>query len=222
MRIIFLGAPGTGKGTQAKFITEKYKIPQISTGDILRKHIKLKNQIGKKIYNILKNGELVEDNIVCNLVFERIREKDCIKGFLLDGFPRTLKQAEYISNLGVLINFIFEFIVPDKLILKRISGRRVHIRSGRTYHIYFNPPKEEGIDDITKEKLIIREDDKIKSVQKRLKDYKKNHDILMRYYLKKEKLKCFKIDGTKEPHIVHKEIQKILKNNFCVLQDSNL
>ncbi|QFQ32640.1 adenylate kinase [Buchnera aphidicola (Aphis fabae)] len=225
MRIVLLGAPGSGKGTQSKFITEKYKIPQISTGDILRAHIKLKNKIGKKIYNILKNGELVSDNIVCNLIYERIKQKDCSQGFLLDGFPRTIQQAEYISNLDIKINFVFEFIVPDALILQRISGRRIHIQSGRTYHIYFNPPKQEGKDDITKETLIIREDDKIESIQNRLENYKKNNHILNKYYLKEEqlkKLKFFKIDGIKKPDIIKKEIQKIIESNFCVLQDSNL
>lgn len=225
MRIILLGAPGTGKGTQSKFITEKYKIPQISTGDILREHIKLKNKIGKKVYKILKNGELVSDNIVCDLIYERINQKDCIKGFLLDGFPRTIKQAKYISNLGIKINFVFEFIVPDALILQRISGRRIHLPSGRTYHIHFNPPQQEGKDDITKEKLIIREDDKIESIQNRLENYKKNNNILIKYYLKEEKLKklkLFQINGVKQPNIIKKEIQNIIENNFCVLQDSNL
>lgn len=225
MRIILLGAPGTGKGTQSKFITEKYKIPQISTGDILREHIKLKNKIGKTVYKILKNGELVSDNIVCDLIYERINQKDCIKGFLLDGFPRTIKQAKYISNLGIKINFVFEFIVPDALILQRISGRRIHLPSGRTYHIHFNPPQQEGKDDITKEKLIIREDDKIESIQNRLENYKKNNNMLIKYYLKEEKLKklkLFQINGVKQPNIIKKEIQNIMENNFCVLQDSNL
>lgn len=214
MHIILLGAPGTGKGTQSKFIIEKYQIPQISTGDILRDSIKLKNKIGKKIYKILKNGQLVSDDIVCNLVYERIKKADCANGFLLDGFPRTIKQAKYISYLGIKINFVLEFIVPDDLILKRISGRRIHPESGRSYHIYFNPPKEEGIDDITKEKLITREDDKIKSVKNRLENHKKNIDLLTRYYLNQEKLKnlkFFKIDGTEKPEIIQKKIKIILE-----------
>lgn len=222
MRIILLGAPGTGKGTQSKFITKKYNIPQISTGDILREHIQLKNEIGKKIYKILKNGELVADNIVCNLVYERINQADCIQGFVLDGFPRTIKQAEYLANLGIKIHFIFEFIVPYTVILKRISGRRIHVKSGRTYHIYFNPPKEEGKDDITKEELMTREDDKIESIRNRLENYTNNNRLLTEYYLKENKIKFFKIDGTQEPNIIKKEIQKILARNFCVLQDSNL
>ncbi|QCI19002.1 adenylate kinase [Buchnera aphidicola] len=214
MHIILLGAPGTGKGTQSKFIIEKYQIPQISTGDILRDSIKLKNKIGKKIYKILKNGQLVSDDIVCNLVYERIKKADCANGFLLDGFPRTIKQAKYISYLGIKINFVLEFIVPDDLILKRISGRRIHPESGRSYHIYFNPPKEEGIDDITKEKLITREDDKIKSVKNRLENHKKNIDLLTKYYLNQEKLKnlkFFKIDGTEKPEIIQKKIKIILE-----------
>ncbi|QCI17287.1 adenylate kinase [Buchnera aphidicola (Aphis helianthi)] len=216
MHIILLGAPGTGKGTQSKFIVKKYNIPQISTGDILREHIQLKNKIGKRIFNILKNGELVSDNIVCDLVYQRIQKKDCIQGFLLDGFPRTIKQAKYISHLGIKINFVFEFIVPDQLILQRISGRRIHIQSGRTYHIQFNPPQEDGKDDITKENLIIREDDKIKSIQNRLENYKKNNSILTKFYLKEDKLKklkFFKINGTEKPDTIQKKIQIILEEN---------
>ncbi|UPT14814.1 adenylate kinase [Buchnera aphidicola] len=215
MHIILLGAPGTGKGTQSKLISKKYKIPQISTGDILREHIESKNKIGKKIYNILKKGELVSDNIVCDLVYEKIKEANYVKGFLLDGFPRTIQQAKYISNLNIKIHFVFEFIVPDELILKRISGRRTHIQSGRTYHIYFNPPKEEGKDDITKEKLVIREDDKIESIKNRLENYKKNNKKLTEYYLeekKLKKLKFFQLDGTKKPNIIYKEIEKIIES----------
>ncbi|QIQ41485.1 MAG: adenylate kinase [Buchnera aphidicola (Aphis urticata)] len=215
MHIILLGAPGTGKGTQSKFISKKYKIPQISTGDILREHIELKDKVGQKILNILQNGELVSDDIVCNLVYKKINEKNCIKGFLLDGFPRTIKQAKYISNLGIKINFVFEFIVPDQLILQRISGRRIHIQSGRTYHIVFNPPKEEGKDDITKEQLIVREDDKIESIKNRLKHYKKNNNELTKYYLEKSKLKTlkfFQVDGTKKPDIIKKEIEILIES----------
>ncbi|QCI18440.1 adenylate kinase [Buchnera aphidicola (Aphis nasturtii)] len=215
MHIILLGAPGTGKGTQSKFIAKKYKIPQISTGDILREHIELKDAIGKKILNILKNGELVSDDIVCNLIYKKINQKNCTKGFLLDGFPRTITQAKYISNLGIKIHFVFEFIVPDELIFQRISGRRIHIQSGRTYHIFFNPPKEEGKDDITKEQLIIREDDKIESIKNRLKHYKKNNNELTKYYLeenKLKKLKFFQVDGTKKPDIIKKEIETLIEN----------
>ncbi len=213
MHIILLGAPGTGKGTQSKFITEKYKIPQISTGDILREHIKLNNEIGKKIYSILKNGKLVADDIVCNLVYQTIKSKNYINGFLLDGFPRTIKQAKYISNLGIKINFVLELIVPDKIILQRISGRRIHIQSGRSYHIHFNPPIEEGKDDITKDDLITRDDDKIESINNRLKNYKKNSHMLTEYYLKEEQLnnlKFFKIDASKHQDYIRKEIQIIL------------
>ncbi|CAL4325485.1 Adenylate kinase [Buchnera aphidicola (Protaphis terricola)] len=216
MYIILLGAPGSGKGTQSKFITKKYKIPQISTGDILRENIKKNNNIGKKIFNILNNGDLVSDDIVCRLVYKRIKQDDCSKGFLLDGFPRTIQQAKYISYLGIKINFVLEFIVPDELILKRISGRRIHIKSGRTYHVYFNPPKKQGVDDITQEKLTIREDDKLESVKKRLKNYKKEINQLNQYYLKEQKnqnLKFFKIDGTTTPKNIQNKIKIILKNN---------
>ncbi|ALD15412.1 adenylate kinase [Buchnera aphidicola (Aphis glycines)] len=213
MHIILLGAPGTGKGTQSKIISKEYKIQQISTGDILRKNIESKNKIGKKIYNILKNGELVSDNIVCDLLYKEIKKEQYIKGFLLDGFPRTIEQAKYISSLNIKIDFIFELIVPDELIFKRISGRRIHVQSGRTYHINFNPPKEQGKDDITKEPLVIREDDTIESIKNRLENYKENHKKLNEYYLKEKKLKklkFFQLDGTKKPDIIYNKIEKII------------
>lgn len=214
MRIILLGAPGTGKGTQAKLITENYNIPRISTGDILRENIQKKNTIGKKIHNILKNGELVSNKIVCNLIGERIQKKDCIHGFLLDGFPRTQEQAEYISNLKIKIDYVLELIVPYELILKRICGRRVHTPSGRIYNINYNPPKKEGKDDLTQEKLSIREDDTIEIVKKRLENYEKNSFLLNKHYLREKKLKklqFFKIDGKKSIYKIHREIKMMLK-----------
>lgn len=210
MRIILIGAPGTGKGTQAEFITEKYNISKISTGDILRECIQKKNKIGKKIHNILKKGELVSDEIVCNLIGERLLQKDCINSFLLDGFPRTQKQAKYISNLKLKIDYILEFVVPYELIFKRICGRRVHVPSGRIYNVNYNPPKEEGKDDITKEELTIREDDKIEIVKKRLKNYEKSSFLLNQYYLKEKKINYFKIDGRKNILNIQKEIDIIL------------
>lgn len=161
MRIILIGAPGTGKGTQAKFITEKYKIPQISTGDMLRESIYSKNKIGKIIKNIIEKGKLVSDKIVCDLIEKRILKKDCINGFILDGFPRTIEQALYLSQKKIKIDYVLDFIMPYESILERISGRRIHVNSGRTYHIKFNPPKTRDQDDITGEALIIRKDDPV-------------------------------------------------------------
>lgn len=211
MRIILLGAPGTGKGTQAKLIAENYNISKISTGDILRENIQKKNIIGKKINDLLKNGELVPNKIVCNLIGERIQKKDCINGFLLDGFPRTQEQAEYISNLKIKIDYVLELIVPYELILKRICGRRVHTASGRIYNINYNPPKEEGKDDLTQEKLTIREDDKIEIVKKRLETYEENAYLLNQYYLKQKKINYFKIDGKQNIWNIQEKIAMVLK-----------
>ncbi|ADP67950.1 adenylate kinase [Buchnera aphidicola str. JF98 (Acyrthosiphon pisum)] len=143
MRIILLGAPGTGKGTQGKFITEKYKIPQISTGDMLRESVVLKNKIGMIIKNIIEEGKLVSDEIVCHLIKNRIKKHDCINGFILDGFPRTIQQALYLSKKNIKIDYVLEFIIPHEYILERISGRRIHIQSGRIYHVKFKPPKNQ-------------------------------------------------------------------------------
>jgi len=214
MRIILLGAPGTGKGTQGKFISEKYKIPQISTGDMLRESINSKNKIGKIIKNIIENGKLVSDEIVCDLIHKRINQKDCINGFLLDGFPRTVTQACYLSEKKINIDYILEFIVPYESILERISGRRIHIQSGRIYHIKFKPPKIENQDDITGEKLITRKDDKKESIQERLEEYKKMHFPLIKYYINKqesENIKIFQIDGKDSFLSIKKRIEKILK-----------
>ncbi|CAL4325545.1 adenylate kinase [Buchnera aphidicola] len=210
MRIILIGAPASGKGTQAKLISEKYNIPKISTGDILRENIQINNEIGKKIRNILKNGELVSNEIVCELIKKRIQKKDCINGFLLDGFPRTKKQAEYIFNLRIKIDYILEFIVPHQLILKRICGRRVHIPSGRIYNIHYNPPIEEGKDDITKEKLQIREDDKNDIVKKRLENYEENIYSLTQYISKKKNIKYFRINGKESILNIYKKIETLL------------
>jgi len=215
MRIILLGAPGTGKGTQATWISKKYHIPKISTGDILRENIQKKSTIGKQIHDLLKNGKLVSNDIVCSLIGSKIKQKNYINNFLLDGFPRTKKQAEYISHLKIKIDFILEFMVPDELILKRICGRRVHVPSGRIYNIYFNPPREDGKDDITKEKLTIREDDKIEIIQKRLKTYKENSNSITEYYKKEQKLKklkYFKIDGKENIWNIRKKIDSILND----------
>ncbi|QIE02166.1 adenylate kinase [Buchnera aphidicola] len=213
MRIILIGAPGTGKGTQGIFISERYNVPKISTGDMLREEVYLKTKIGLIIKNIIAQGQLVPNKIVCNLIKKRIQKKDCINGFLLDGFPRTIKQAIYLSNINFKIDYILEFIVPFHTILERISGRRVHTDSGRIYHIKFKPPKIQNKDDITGELLTIREDDKIESIKTRLEEYKKIHDPLINYYINLHKIghiKFFQIDGTNSVSLIHKKIEKIL------------
>jgi adenylate kinase len=182
MRIILLGGPGAGKGTQAGFIKERYKIPQISTGDMLRAHVKSGSELGKAAKAIMDAGGLVSDDIIMGMVKERITQDDCQAGYLFDGFPRTLPQADALKAAGVLLDAVVEIDVPDAEIIKRMSGRRVHLASGRTYHVMFNPPKSEGIDDVTGEPLIQREDDKEETVRQRLKVYHDQTEPLVNYY----------------------------------------
>ncbi|WP_370238915.1 adenylate kinase [Neptunomonas phycophila] len=182
MRIILLGAPGAGKGTQAQYLTEKFGIPQISTGDMLRAAVKAGTPLGVKAKAVMDAGELVSDDIIIGLVKERIEEPDCAKGFLFDGFPRTIPQADALKDAGVPIDAVVEIDVADEEIINRMSGRRVHAGSGRTYHVVFNPPKEEGKDDVTGEDLIQREDDKEEIVQGRLKVYHDQTEPLIAYY----------------------------------------
>jgi len=182
MRLILLGGPGAGKGTQANFIKEKYQIPQISTGDMLRAAIKAGSELGKKAKGFMDSGGLVPDEVIIGLVKERIQEADCQKGFLFDGFPRTLPQADAMKDAGVAIDAVVDINVPDTEIVKRMGGRRVHLASGRTYHITFNPPKEEGKDDVTGEALIQRDDDHEETVRKRLDVYHAQTEPLIDYY----------------------------------------
>lgn len=182
MRIILLGSPGSGKGTQAQFITEKYAIPQISTGDMLRAAVREGTPLGIQAKQIMDSGGLVSDDIILGLIKERIAQPDCANGFLLDGFPRTIAQAEGLKNMGVVIDTVIEIAVEDEEIVKRMAGRRVHLQSGRTYHVEFNPPKVEGIDDITGEPLIQRDDDKEETVRKRLSVYHEYTKPLVGYY----------------------------------------
>ncbi len=184
MRLILLGGPGAGKGTQANFIKDKYQIPQISTGDMLRAAVKAGSELGKKAKGLMDSGGLVPDDVIIGLVKERIKEADCQKGFLFDGFPRTIPQADAMKDAGVPIDAVVEIDVPDKEIIKRMSGRRVHLASGRTYHIVFNPPKVEGKDDETGEPLIQREDDQEATVRKRLEVYHAQTEPLVDYYKK--------------------------------------
>jgi adenylate kinase len=186
MRLILLGGPGAGKGTQANFIKDRYGIPQISTGDMLRAAVKAGTELGKQAKKVMDSGGLVSDDIIIGLVKERIKEPDCQKGFLFDGFPRTIPQADAMKNAGVTIDAVVDIDVPDSEIIKRMSGRRVHLASGRTYHIVFNPPKVEGKDDITGEDLIQRDDDKEETVRKRLDIYHSQTEPLIDYYKKWE------------------------------------
>jgi adenylate kinase len=182
MRVILLGGPGAGKGTQAGFIKEHFKIPQISTGDMLRGHVKAGTELGKAAKKIMDEGGLVSDDIIMGMVKERILDPDCENGYLFDGFPRTLAQADALKEAGVFVDAVVEIDVPDEEIIKRMSGRRVHLASGRTYHVVFNPPKEEGKDDETGEPLIQREDDQEDTVKARLKVYHDQTEPLIQYY----------------------------------------
>lgn len=182
MRLILLGAPGAGKGTQATFIKEKFGIPQISTGDMLRAAVKAGTPLGLEAKKVMDSGGLVSDEIIINLVKERLKDSDCANGYLFDGFPRTIPQAEAMKEAGVKIDFVLEIDVPHDAIIDRMSGRRTHPASGRTYHIKFNPPKQEGIDDISGEPLVQRDDDKEETVKKRLDVYEKQTRPLVDYY----------------------------------------
>ncbi len=186
MRLILLGGPGAGKGTQANFIKEKYGIPQISTGDMLRAAVKAGTALGMEAKGYMDSGGLVPDEVIIGLVKERIQEPDCEKGFLFDGFPRTIPQADAMKEAGVPIEAVVDIDVPDDEIIKRMSGRRAHLASGRTYHIIYNPPKEEGKDDVTGEPLVQRDDDKEETVKKRLDVYHDQTEPLIDYYKKWE------------------------------------
>jgi adenylate kinase len=182
MRVILLGGPGAGKGTQAGFIKESFGIPQISTGDMLRAHVKAGPELGKAAKKIMDEGGLVSDDIIMGMVKERIAESDCANGFLFDGFPRTLAQADALQDGKVFVDAVVEIDVPDEEIIRRMSGRRVHLASGRTYHVVFNPPKVAGMDDETGEPLIQRDDDKEETVKARLKVYHDQTEPLIAYY----------------------------------------
>jgi adenylate kinase len=182
MRLILLGAPGAGKGTQANFIKEKYNIPQISTGDMLRAAIKAGTEMGMAAKKVMDAGGLVSDDIIIGLVKDRLTESDCANGYLFDGFPRTIAQADAMKDAGVKLDYVLEIAVPDELIVERMDGRRSHPASGRVYHVKFNPPKAEGIDDLTGEALVQRDDDKAETVKKRLDVYHNQTEVLLGYY----------------------------------------
>ncbi|HEX9172897.1 MAG TPA: adenylate kinase [Telluria sp.] len=184
MRLILLGAPGAGKGTQANFIKEKYNIPQISTGDMLRAAIKAGTPLGLEAKKVMDAGGLVSDDIMIGLVKDRLKDADCANGYLFDGFPRTIAQADAMKDNGINVDYVLEIDVPDDMIVERMSGRWSHPASGRVYHTKFNPPKAEGVDDVSGEPLVQREDDKAETVLKRLGVYHNQTEVLLGYYHK--------------------------------------
>ena len=209
MKALLLGAPGAGKGTQAQFITAAFNIPQICTGDMLRAAIKAGTPLGLEAKKIIDEGGLVRDDIIIGMVKERIAQADCANGFLFDGFPRTLAQAEAMVEAGVDLDAVVEIDVPDSVIVSRMSGRRVHLPSGRTYHITHNPPKAEGKDDISGEDLIQRGDDKEEVVQKRLAVYHEQTEVLVDFYSKLEgehAPQYIKVDGTQPVDAVKTQV----------------
>lgn len=217
MRLILLGAPGAGKGTQATFIKEKFNIPQISTGDMLRAAVKAGTQLGLEAKKFMDAGGLVPDEVIIGLVKERIKDADCANGFLFDGFPRTIPQAEAMKNAGVAIDYVVEIDVPDEAIVERMSGRRSHPASGRTYHVKFNPPKVAGKDDVTGEDLVQRDDDKEEVVLKRLQVYHDQTEQLIGYYSDWAKSgvsgapQYVKVNGLGELNTIKEEIFAALK-----------
>lgn len=209
MKVLLLGAPGAGKGTQAQFITREFNIPQISTGDMLRAAIKAGTPLGLEAKKIIDEGGLVRDDIIIGMVKERIAQPDCQNGFLFDGFPRTLAQAQAMVEAGVHLDAVVEIDVPDAVILERMSGRRVHLPSGRTYHLKYNPPKVAGKDDETGEDLVQRDDDKEETVKKRLDVYHEQTEVLVEFYGKLEgenAPKYIKINGTQDVDTVRQQV----------------
>ena len=217
MRIILLGPPGAGKGTQAQLISKEFGIPQVSTGDMLRAAIKAGTELGKQAKSVMDKGQLVSDELIINLVKERIAQPDCANGCIFDGFPRTIAQAEALSAANVNIDFVVEISVPDDEIVKRLSGRRSHPASGRVYHVVYNPPKVEGLDDETGEPLIQRDDDKEETIKDRLKVYHSQTAALVAHYQtvaqSGENAPTYhQFDGTKDINAVKEDIFMVLKS----------
>ena len=214
MRILLLGPPGGGKGTQSKLLVGKLNIPQISTGDILREHVKKQTDLGKKASNFMEKGELVPDKLILQMMGKRLLENDCLKGYILDGFPRTIPQAigldDLLMELNQKLNKVIVLEVRDNDIVERMGGRRVHLASGRVYHIKFNPPEIEGMDDITKEKLAIRKDDQKDTVLKRLDIYHSTTKPLIDFYSKRNIVS--NIDGSKDINAINENIIRSLTN----------
>ena len=215
MKIILLGPPGAGKGTQAEVLCQNFHIPHISTGNMLREAIKTGTDLGKKAKELMDNGILVSDEVIVDVVVERIKQKDCVSGFLFDGFPRTIPQAQALEDKKVDINLVIEINVPDEVIIGRMSGRRVHLDSGRNYHIDFNPPKVPDIDDLTGEPLIQREDDRPETVKDRLNVYRSQTLPLIDFYLERsrnQQLNYLKVSGLGSPSEVSDLILAHIKN----------
>lgn len=213
MRIILLGAPGAGKGTQAQFLMGKFGIPQISTGDMLRAAIKAGTELGLAAKKVMDEGKLVSDELIIGLVKERVAQPDCQKGFLLDGFPRTIPQADAMKEAGITVDHCIEFDVDDEIIVQRMGGRRVHPGSGRVYHVSYNPPKAEGKDDVTGEDLVIRPDDEEATVRKRLGVYHEQTKPLVDYYKGEAdagNCQYHKLDGTQEVQAVSDQLSELL------------
>jgi adenylate kinase len=216
MRIILLGAPGAGKGTQAEFICEKCQIPKISTGDMFRAAVKAQTPLGKIVGEIMQRGDLVPDELTIELVKERIANPDCANGFLFDGFPRTISQAEAIQKADLRIDYVIDIAVPDEEIIQRLSGRRVHVASGRVYHTLYNPPQVADKDDLTNESLIQREDDREDTIKKRLEIYHKQTAPLVDFYKnlarKDSSIKFISIKGSQQVLAIRDEIFNALSN----------
>jgi adenylate kinase len=216
MRIILLGPPGAGKGTQAQFICRQFGIPQISTGDMLRSAVSAGTELGKRVKSVMDSGALVSDGIIIELVRERIAQPDCANGFLFDGFPRTIPQAEALDEAGVAIDRVVEIVVPDEEIVRRMSGRRVHAASGRVYHVAFNPPREEGKDDVTGEPLMQRDDDREETVRDRLAVYHRQTHPLVEFYRGRTKhsaVRFAQVDGLGEVKVIEERILRALQEH---------
>jgi adenylate kinase len=217
MKIILIGAPGAGKGTQAAFITKEFDIPQISTGDMLREAVQAKTELGLQAKDFMNQGKLVPDDLIIDLVKLRINKEDCKKGFLLDGFPRTIPQAQAMIDEDITIDYVIEVAVPDHEIIKRLTGRRIHPASGRIYHIINNPPKKDGFDDITGEPLVLRDDDKESTIIQRLKTYHEQTEPLVNFYSNlsnkdlQNELSFISINGINKPDNINSEIVYKLK-----------
>lgn len=217
MRLILLGPPGAGKGTQAKFLCDHYHIPQISTGDMLREAIANDTPLGREAKGLMDAGKLVSDEVIVGMVKERIKASDCEKGFLFDGFPRTLSQAQAIEDAAIPINSVIEIAVPDDVIIERVTNRRVHPGSGRVYHLLFHPPKEEGKDDVTGEPLVLRDDDTVDTVKARLNVYHDKTQPLITYYQsmareqREQPLSYHCVEGMGEPTDIAERIIHLLQ-----------
>jgi len=215
MRLLLLGPPGAGKGTQATLISHRYQIPHISSGNMLRQAIESSTPIGKSVEDAIKQGQLVTDDLIIKLVEKRIQQSDCINGFVLDGFPRTLSQTKSLTQIGIYLDYLIEIRLTDEKIIQRLSGRRIHPGSGRTYHLLYHPPKRPGVDDITQELLIQRKDDQEDVIRKRIATYHEQKEPMINYYLDlahhtKQIPAYFAIDGQDSIENIHHHMIKIL------------